>query len=680
MKRQLDHLILKKGRPIPFGATPKGAGVNFSLFSRHASRVTLFLFFEKATSHFAKIPLNPELHKTGWVWHIHVENLPEEHIEYAYEISGPSKNSKFNRFTPHTLLSDPYSKGLSTHNRWGEKNEIPPRSRLILDPPFDWQGDSPPNLPLQELLIYEMHVRGFTQHPSSGVKSRGSFLGVLEKIPHLKSLGVNAIELLPLFEFNERELKTVNPLTREPLVNFWGYSTINFFSPMNRFASCEGWLTAIDEFRTLVRELHKHRIEVYLDVVYNHTAEGNETGNTYSFRGIDNQTYYILHPDGSYRNDSGTGNTFNANHPVVTELILDSLRYWVSEMHVDGFRFDLASCLTRDQQGVPLSSPPLIHLITQDPVLANTKLIAEAWDAGGLYQVGSFPGEGRWLEWNGKYRDITRRFIKGTEGESGNFASAMSGSEALYGKWKTPSISVNFVTAHDGYSLRDLVSYQEKHNEENGEKNLDGANDNQSWNCGAEGETDDLEILKLRERQLRNFHCALMLGIGTPMILMGDEYGHSRKGNNNPYCQDNERNWFLWNHLEREQEFYRFFKLMIHFRKTHSIFHRKDFLSPSDVQWHGREPFQPNWSQENRLVAYTLSDPIDNQSLYIAFNASFESVHLHLPPPLSHHRWYRVVDTSLSSPEDFSEIPNKHPLIKSVYELPGHSTFIAKSQ
>ena len=448
---------------------------------------------------------------------------------------------------------------------------------------------------------------------------------------------------------------------------------------MNRYVSDHSWTGAIDEFKTMVRELHKEGIEVILDVVYNHTAEGNHDGPTYSFRGIDNASYYLLDDKGEYLNFSGTGNTVNANQPSVTQFILDSLKYWVSEMHVDGFRFDIASCLVRGLKGEPLPLPPVIHAITFDPLLAEVKLIAEPWDAAGLYQVGSFPGENRWAEWNGKFRDNVRRFLKGTEGIAGAFAGSISGSQELYGNGRRPYHSINFITAHDGFSLKDLVCYQEKHNIANGEDNRDGLNENDSWNCGVEGPTKNRQILQFRAMQMRNLHMALMVAIGTPMILMGDEYGHTRDGNNNTYCQDNALNWFLWDELKKNAPFERFYRLMIHFRNDHPIFHRTEFLSPEDVNWHGHTPHQPNWDPHSRFVAYTLKDKEKGQDLYIAFNPDFNAAHVTLPPPPEGKKWHRIVDTAQLPPNDFVEHPSEIPPLKFTYDMPSHSALLAKA-
>lgn len=677
-----NEIKWERGSSTPLGVSRLGKGINFALFSQHATQIKLCLFSPQAQHPFAEITLDPELNKTGFIWHILLKDLPSDQIEYGYKISGLSEDPQ-HRFDPSRILSDPYAKGLNTNHHWGNKEysdrSNTPLGRVIFDAHFDWQKVPQPRLPMEELVIYEMHVRSFTEHPSSKTKAPGTFLGVIEKIPYLKSLGVNAIELMPIFEFDECSNHYINPKTNQRLKNVWGYSTINFFAPMNRFSSNSSWTGAMDDFRTLVREMHKNQIEVYLDVVYNHTAEGNKDGPWFSFRGIDNQVYYMVHPDGHYLDFSGTGNTFNANHPVVAKLILDSLRYWVNEMHVDGFRFDLASCLTRDEKGTPLPNPPLIQMINADPVLADVKLIAEAWDAGGLYQVGSFPTDGRWAEWNGKYRDVVRRFIKGTDHQVGDFAKAMAGSQDLYGNGRHPYHSINFITAHDGFTLRDLVSYQDKHNEENGEGNRDGANQNDSWNCGHEGATNMRKIIQLRERQMRNLHAALLLAIGTPMILMGDEYGHTRYGNNNTYGQDNALNWFLWDELTKQANFARFHRLMIQFRKNHPLLKRKEFLKETDVEWHGHVPKQPNWGGDSRFLAYTLHDTVKSESLYIAFNAHFQQAHLQLPMPPNGKKWYRVIDTSLAPPNDFVENPRSLIPLAYTYDLHDYSTLLLQA-
>jgi isoamylase len=663
-----------KGAPSPLGCSRTGTAINFALFSEHASEVKLCLFSPGELHPFQEIRLDPEVNKTGWIWHAAVQGLPE-HLEYGYRITGP--NTTGHRFSPSQIVSDPYAKLLSRRSIKGdalhESHPAPPVGKIVLNThPFDWDKDVYPKIPMQELVIYELHVKGLTRDASSHVKHPGTFLGIIEKIPHFKALGVNAIELMPIHFFDEANYKVIHPTTLKGLKNYWGYMTINYFSPMDRYGT-------IEDFKTMVKELHKYQIEVILDVVFNHTAEGGAEGLCFSFKGIDNTVYYILDKEGKYKDYTGCGNTLNCNHPVVSRFIIDVLRYWVVEMHVDGFRFDLASVFARDQQGVPLPESPLIQDISDDPILGNTKLIAEAWDAHGLYQVGSFASNERWAEWNGKYRDVVRRFIKGTDGQTGAFATAISGSEDLFWKDRQPYHSINFVTAHDGFTLTDLVSYNHKHNGDNGEDNRDGMNDNESWNCGVEGETHNREILALRLRQRKNFHLALMVSIGTPMILMGDEYGHTRHGNNNTWCQDNELNWFLWDQLEKEKNFFRFYTALIHFRKNHPLLKRTSFLTKEDVAWHGGVPFQPDWSASSRFIAYTLKDHKSGQDLYIAFNACPDAKHITLPPPPDQKHWYLVADTSLESPHDFIEHPTNLSPLKFTYNLPSYSALLAKA-
>lgn len=665
----------ERGDPTPLGASKKGEYFNFALFSQHAANVTLCLFNPGNKAPFQEISLDPKINRTGFVWHIAVRNLPET-FDYGYRLAGPKEQL----YNEALIVTDPYAKSLNTSQKWGDQfyasNQV--LGEWFAPTPFDWQGTSSPNIPMQELVIYEMHVRGFTI--SSGEPHSGTYLGLIDKIPYLKKLGVNTIELLPIFEFNECENALKNPNTGKTLWNYWGYSTINFFSPMNRYTSSPQRNAAIEEFKTMVREMHKNQIEVILDVVYNHTAEGNEKGPTYSFRGIDNSVYYMLGQDGHYLNFTGCGNTFNCNHTVVAKFILDSLRYWVSEMHVDGFRFDLASILTRDVHGNPTGNPPIVEAISKDPILANCKLIAEAWDAAGLYQVGSFPAYGKWAEWNGKFRDVTRKFIKGTDGVAGDFSRALSGSQDLYASsGRKPYHSVNFVTAHDGFSLRDLVSYTNKHNHSNGEDNRDGTNDNESWNCGQEGDTTNPKILQFRQRQMRNFITALMVSLGTPMILMGDEYQHTRRGNNNTWSHDDELNWFLWDELEKQQDFFRFYSLIIAFRKKQKLLRRATFLEIQDVDWHGHMPFHANWSANSRFVAYTLKDHEKEEHLYIAFNSESGRPSVQLPDPPANKKWYRIVDTALAPPNDFIEEPLKFAPIQVSYKMEAYSVLIAQS-
>jgi isoamylase len=624
---------LNQGSPEPLGFSIRGNVANFALFSSHATKVTLGLF-DASDNPIKEIPLN----RTVDIWHIGITDLPPG-LEYAYRCEGPKELL----YNPTEWLIDPYAKIV--------RNK---RALACLPAPFDWQSDRPPKIPRSDLIIYEMHVRGFTRHPSSGVAHPGTYLGIIEKIPYLKKLGVNAIELMPIFGFDHTYCKDINPKTKQKLVNYWGYSPLHYFSPMNWYASKD----AVGEFKTLVREMHKNGIEVILDVVYNHTGEEDNTEYYAHFRGIDNSVYYMVDKSGKYLNYTGCGNTVNANHPVVQKLILDSLRYWIEEMHVDGFRFDLASILTRDPTGKPIDHPPILDAIKKDPVISKVKLIAEAWDATGLYQLGYFPKWGPWSEWNGRYRDIVRRFIKGTDAKVGVFANVISGSEMIYCSSKSPLSSINFITAHDGFTLRDLVTYQNKHNFDNGENNCDGNNQNDNWNCGHEGPTSDPAINALRERQMRNFLLALFLSQGIPMLLMGDEIGHTRHGNNNPYVQDNEINWYLWD--KQDPKILQFTSSLIAFRLSQPQLRHTKFLTDAEVDWF------TNWDPHSRLVAYRLKGP---PALYIAFNANFEPATITLPPG----NWRTLVNTS----EDWVFHKSGPPL--SSIELTPYSAILAQS-
>lgn len=624
-------LEISDGSTSPLGFCISNKTANFALFSQHASRVILGLFLPDKDLPVEEI----EMKRTGNIWHICIENLPANH-HYAFRCEGPRDDSKGYLFSPNQWLADPYGKILDTPIRWGVKKGTY-FSKAAPIPPFDWQGVGPPHIPPEEQIIYEMHVRGFTQDPSSQVKARGTYLGVIEKIPYLKKLGINVVELMPIYEFDESHCKNVHPKTGKSLTNYWGYNPLFYFAPMRRFSVSEDPLGPITEFKTMVRELHRNGIKIILDVVYNHTGEGKEKDYEVNFRGLDNTTYYMVDPSGRYKDFSGCGNTLNCNHPAVHQLIIDSLSYWAEEMHVDGFRFDLASIFTRDQNGSVIGNSPVIQSISS---LKGVKLIAESWDAAGLYQVGQFPHWGPWSEWNGHFRDIVRRFLKGTNGYAGKFADVISGSQSTYGATQTPLSSINFITAHDGFCLRDLVTYQHKYNTDNGEQNRDGANQNDNWNCGFEGPIEDSVIEQLRDRQMRNFFLALLLSQGTPMLLMGDEYGHTRKGNNNPYVQDNELNWFLWNELAKTQNVFSFVASLIEFRKQHALFRRSQFLTDKDVEWHGFEPKKADWSHTSRFVAFTLRD---SSPFYLAFNANFQRANLKLPPE---YRWREVVNTT----------------------------------
>ncbi|KAF3361656.1 Isoamylase 1, chloroplastic [Chlamydiales bacterium STE3] len=654
-KNDMENMEVSRGRAFPYGTLKENKGVNFAIYARDPQKLSLCIFDEHNLEQpIFETELNPEENKTGYIWHAHLTGLPDAFV-YAYRVQLKDQEETH-------LLLDPYAKNVTSDEKWhdvvNDTSKYHPLAKIAADG-FDWEGDKPLNLPMHDLIIYEMHVRGYTRDPSSRVQFPGTYKGMIEKIPHLLELGVNAVELMPIFEFNEREAIQSNPETQKRLHNFFGYSTVNFFSPMNRYASSVSGNSAVNEFKELVKVLHKNGIEVILDVVFNHTAEGNEKGPVLSFKGLDPKAYYMMNNEGAFLNFSGCGNTFNCNHPVTREFIVAALRYWVLEMHVDGFRFDLASIFNRAEDGTPLENAPLVEAISKDPILSTRKLIAEAWDAGGLYQVGHFyPGVPVWSEWNGKYRDTVRNFIKGTPGHKNAFAGALSASHDLYGNGRSPASSINFVTAHDGFSLADLVSYNEKHNLENGEDNNDGMNQNDSWNCGAEGATNNRKVNNLRKKQIRNYHLALMVSQGVPMILMGDEYAHSRNGNNNTWCQDNELNWFLWSDLQDRHNLFRFYKSLIHFRRNQPLLRRANFFGANDVKWHGLQPDQPDWDNDNHFVAFTLNQPDGSPELYIAFNAAHTYQNLTIPSLEEGKAWRWVVNTNNLSPEDFFEESN----------------------
>jgi isoamylase len=668
---------LRAGKPFPFGATVVPGGVNFAIFSRYATSCTLVLFQKGDAEPMVEIPF-PREFVVGNVFAMTVFGLDFQELdfEYGFRMDGLYAPHRGHWFDPDNILLDPYAKAIGGRDVWGEFEShddiYPHRAQLIYDD-YDWAEDRPLEIPIEDLVIYEMHVRGFTQHPSSGVKFPGTFAAIREKIPYLKELGVNCVELMPIFEFDEFEYDRVNPYTGEKLINYWGYSTIGFFAPKSGYAATGRLGMQCDEFKTLVKELHRNGIEVILDVVFNHTAEGNEKGKTISFRGIDNKTYYMLAPDGHYLNFSGTGNTMNCNNPVVRNMVLDCLRYWVAEYHIDGFRFDLASILGRDQYGMPLANPPLIETMAYDPILAKTKLIAEAWDAGGLYQVGTFPAYGRWAEWNGKYRDGIRRFLKGDDGMAWEAAERIQGSPDLYLSRGTGA-SINFITCHDGFSLLDLFSYNQKHNYANGEENRDGANDNYSWNCGIEGETDNEQINALREKMVKNAAALLLVSQGVPMILMGDEIGHSKQGNNNTYCHDNELNWMNWGLKEQNSGLFRFFQQMIAFRHKHPSlrnaghFAHRDYMGSGypDISWHTTRSWDTNWN--GRTIAFMLcgkhakNGTAEDDYIYVATNMHWEAHSFEIPVLPKGLAWHLFADTGATTPEDIA-VPGEELLL-----------------
>ncbi len=612
-----ERTEVRIGVPLPMGTHEYGGGVNFAFFSRHASRVRLELFDLPADATPARvIEFDPARNRTGDMWHVWVEGIRPGQL-YAYRVDGPYQPREGNRFNFRKLLLDPFATAIAPLPSWdfgpargydpaaSDRDLVPsptddagamPKCVFTLEH-FHWEDDRPLRHPWSKTVIYEAHVRGFTIHPASGVGHPGTYRGLMEKIPYLTELGVTAVELMPVHEFNENQVLGVNPQTGQPLRNYWGYDPVAFFAPKASYSSAGGLGQQKLEFKEMVRALHRAGIEVILDVVFNHTAEGSELGPTLCFRGIDNAIFYTLAEDRRYYKDyTGTGNTVNANHPVVRGFILDALRHWVVEMHVDGFRFDLASVLGRDGTGRLLANAPLLERIAEDAILRDVKIIAEAWDSAGAYEVGSF-SERRWAEWNGRYRDDVRRFWRGDEGMLGLFASRICGSADIYRKsGKGPEGSINFLTCHDGFTLNDLVSYRDKHNEANGENNHDGANDNFSDNCGAEGETADAGIESLRLRQIKNFLLTLMISRGVPMLQGGDEFRRSQGGNNNAYCQDNETSWHDWRRLEAHREVFRFTRGMIAFRRDHPVLSKERFYTDAEIHWFAAHGGLPDWA------------------------------------------------------------------------------------
>ncbi len=677
--RHGDKYSISRGLPQPLGATPLSGGVNFAVFSSAATRVHLVLFAEGEEQPLIEFPLDPYFHRTGHIWHILISGIDHE-LEYGFRMDRePDDSPLLHRFDPRRVLIDPYARAVSGGESWGERDlhgdyltdpSTPTRrrSRIVLSE-YNWTSEIASNLPLADSIIYELHIRSFTRHPSSGVKCPGMFPGLVEKIDYLKDLGITAVELMPVTEFDEGESWQTNPLTGERLMNLWGYNPISFFAPKASYAAGGGFGSQVRQFKDMVRALHDAGIEVILDVVFNHTAEGNIQGPTLSFRGLDNSTYYMVNPaNGEYYNYSGCGNTVNCNHPVVRDMILDCLRYWVMEMHVDGFRFDLASILGRGRQGEVLHNPPLLERIAADPVLANTKLIAEAWDAAGLYQVGHFPNWGRWAEWNGKFRDDIRRFVKGDHGMLSAAATRLAGSSDLYQPGgRAPFHSVNFITSHDGFTLEDLVSYNTKRNEANGESNTDGMNENDSWNCGFEGPTSDPSILSLRLRQKKNYLASLLLSRGVPMLLGGDEFGRTQKGNNNAYCQDNDISWVDWTLAAKNEDLRRFTRELIHLRRAHPILRYPSFLPDVRdwaglITWHGLEAENPDWGPDSRCIAMLIHGGRLDADFYIALNMHWEPHVFHLPVPPRPRPWALVLDTARSAPLDIAPLGTARPL------------------
>ena len=662
-----------RGRPLPLGSSRAPNGVNFAVISRHAESVTLVILPEAGGSRpLAEIPLDRKANRTGDHWHIRVESLPEV-FGYGFRVSGPK--GPRHRFDPTRLLIDPCATAISNGANWASTCEADPertarRSLYVRSAPYDWGHDSQLLTRAEDTIIYELHVRGFTIGKDSHVAAPGTFRGLAEKIPYLSWLGITAVELLPIFEFDECDCPFKNPDTGEKLTNYWGYNSIGFAAPKAAFAATGAAHGQDDEFRDMVKAFHEAGIEVYLDVVFNHSGEGDDRGRTYHFRGFDNDLYYLLDEAGNYLNYSGVGNTMNCNHPIVRELIVTCLRYWVTDMHVDSFRFDLASVLGRDRRGNVMANAPAIEMIADDGILASTKLIAEPWDAGGAYQVGQFAAGNRWAEWNDRYRDDVRKFWKGDLGLTPMMASRVCGSADIFGPaGGTPAQTINFITCHDGFTLMDLVSYNEKHNDANGEGNRDGHGNNCAWNSGAEGATTKAAIRALRERRAKSLMATLLLSQGVPMILAGDEHLRTQRGNNNAWCQDNELSWVDWKLGEANAGFVRFVRELIWLRKRHPVLRRNTFLRgtltplTSDIRWHGQKPDLPDFTDESRLLVYTLDgrfhgrddlelDQPDTDFL-IVMNGAPTGATITVPKSPTGRRWRMLIDTAAPSPEDY---------------------------
>ncbi|HIR12468.1 MAG TPA: glycogen debranching protein GlgX [Candidatus Choladousia intestinavium] len=661
------------------GAFAIPGGVNFTISSQGAISCELLLFHRKSPEPFAVIPFPPH-YRIGTVFSMIVFGLKIDEFEYAYRLDGPYDPEKGLLFDKKRYLLDPYARAVTGQSEWGvhPKGQKPYsyKARVVRDN-FDWGAVKGPKIPLQDTIIYELHVRGFTKHSSSGVAHPGTFAGLMEKIPYLRELGVNTVELMPIFEFDE--MNGYREINGRKLLDYWGYNPVCFFAPNTSYTSEKEYNMEGRELKQLIRALKENGMEVILDVVFNHTAEGNEQGPFFSFKGVDNNIYYMLTPDGYYYNYSGCGNTLNCNHPVVRQMILDCLRYWVINYRVDGFRFDLASILGRNEDGTPMSSPPLLESLAYDPILRDVDLIAEAWDAGGLYQVGSFPSWKRWAEWNGKYRDDMRSFLKGDDGYAKAAALRVMGSPDLYPPDKRgPAASVNFLTCHDGFTLWDLYSYNGKHNEANGWDNTDGGNDNRSWNCGYEGKTNQPEILSLRNKMVRNACAVLMCSRGTPMFLAGDEFGNSQFGNNNAYCQDNEISWLDWRDLEKNQELFQFFRFMIDFRKRHRAI-RED-MDPVEfgfpcMSCHGTRAWDENYVWDSKVVGVMFAGRSQEEEdiVYLGINAFWKPQQIELPALPANRYWIPVVDTAR---EEETVIGQEEILDRNVYVMGARSVLI----
>ncbi len=675
-------LLIGQGKPLPLGLSQSDDGFNLAVFSRHATGMGVLIFDGGRAQPIETVTLDPGRNRTGDIWHARL-NRDLRGKSYALRVEGPWSPEHGHRFDPRMPLLDPYALAMSGSAEWHATTPEPLGERphpiysaraLATDHEFDWQDDNAPGHSWADTVIYETHVRGLTVHPSSGAVHRGKYLGLVEKIPYLRALGITAVELMPVQEFCEYEIGLG---TGKSLRNYWGYNPVALFAPKASYAAGNDVHAALNEFKTMVRELHRAGIEVILDVVFNHTAEGNERGPTFSFRGLDNAIYYLLEPaTGRYIDYTGCGNTLNCNHPVVRSLIVDCLRQWVSYFHIDGFRFDLASILGRDTEGRLLANPPLLEQIAEDPLLHHTKLIAEAWDLGGAFQVGRFPGR-RWAEWNSNFRDDVRRFWRGDPGMSGAFATRLCGSADLYqSRHESPVNSINFVTCHDGLTLNDLVSYARKHNEANGEGNRDGISENYSENNGAEGPSDDAAVENMRLQQIKNFFVTLLVSRGVPMLLGGDEFRRTQQGNNNAYCQDNEISWYDWRLAQSNAGLQRFVSRLIAFRRAHPVLSAETFYTDADIHWFGVDDRAPEWhGRENRLGCMILQrDGGSSSAICLLFNAALHPSRFVLPRP-PEGQWRIVVDTAQASPADVSD-PGEEKTVPGVAVLTGRSCVI----
>ena len=691
---------VRSGSPLPLGAHCRGSGVNFAIFSRHATGVRLDLFDRAEDLRPARsIIFDAARNKTGDIWHVWLEGIHPGQL-YGFRLAGPFAPRNGHRFNPARLVLDPYAKAVVPSPRADVRAALgyDPRSPdkdlsladsdnaasaakcVVTHEDFDWQGDQPLRRPWTSTVIYELHVRGYTIGPHAAVQSPGTYRGLVDKIPYLKDLGVTAVELMPVQEFNEHDPLRTDPTTGAPLRNYWGYDPVGFFAPEASYATVPHRGGQVLEFKEMVRAFHQAGLEIILDVVFNHTGEGNELGPTFSFRGIDNAVYYWLADDRRfYRNFTGTGQTLNASHPVVRDLILDALRYWVMDMHVDGFRFDLASVLGRDARGHLLADPPLLERIAEDPILRDTKLIAEAWDAAGAYQVGGF-SQRRWAEWNGHFRDDVRRFWRGDDGMMGRFASRLCGSADLYaGSGKGPECSVNFVTCHDGFTLQDLVSYARKHNTANGEQNRDGADENYSANYGVEGASCDPAIEAIRVRQIKNLLLTLAISRGVPMLLAGDEFRRTQTGNNNAYCQDNETSWIDWSLAERHRELVAFTREVLALRRAHPVLRRDAFYSERDIDWFDPAGRRPDWHDPDQKALACLVRGTTSPDLYLMFNAGTVPAAFVVPDAPPAGAWRVAVNTARSSDSGAGEPGPAHLLSGMPYALAARSSAVLVS-